>query len=806
MHRVLRGITLGGALLAAASCADGSLRSPTAIPDPSLSVRAAASPASPRITEIHYDNAGTDAGEAIEVTAPAGTDLSGWTLVLYNGSNGTPYSTTSLAGDVASCGEEVIRVVAYPANGIQNGDPDGIALVDAVGAVVEFLSYEGTLTAVGGPADGMTSTDIGVRETSSTPVGHSVKRNALGGWEAPSPSSFGVCEGSGPPEPGPTTVVINELMTDPLAALSASWGEWFEVHNHGDEPVNLGGWTVASGGQPSHVVNREVIVPAGGYVVLGRSDNESNNGGAGVDYNYFTGNSTTIWLDDSDWLVLRSPAGATVDSVAWNGLATGATRALRDAAVDDANASGANWGYSTTTFGGGDHGTPGAANGTLSDVAPPLPTGVVRITISGRDASDPPLPVGFEDQLFASAFDAQREPVATTFTWSSATPELATVDADGVVRALGAGTAIIRATSEDGRVGTFTLTTTVATLGTTADYEGNTEFGVPTDADPSDDFIIERPTYTVSYSSARNTPNWVSYDLEASHFGAQDRCDCFTGDPALPAGYARLTTADYTGAGAYAGYGIDRGHLVRSFDRTAGNLDNAYTYYLSNIIPQTADMNQGPWAVLEDSLGKLAQSGRHEVYIVTGVAGEQGTVKGEGKIVIPESVWKVAVIMPRDAGVESVDSPDDVQLIVVDMPNVPGIRNTAWQSYATTVDVIEARTGYDLLALLPDHIEWLVEAGIDTPEAPAGRLLAVLMGSVEEMMADGGIAAGNGQSLLAKLSAAQHQVERGNANGARGPLGAFVNEVAAMVRSGRLPAADGAALANFAEWVIDATR
>ena len=40
------------------------------------------------VNEIHYDNAGTDAGEAIEVAGPAGTDLTGWTLVLYNGKAG----------------------------------------------------------------------------------------------------------------------------------------------------------------------------------------------------------------------------------------------------------------------------------------------------------------------------------------------------------------------------------------------------------------------------------------------------------------------------------------------------------------------------------------------------------------------------------------------------------------------------------------------------------------------------------------------------------------------------------------------
>ena len=50
------------------------------------------------INEIHYDNSGTDAGEAIEVAGPAGTNLAGWTLLLYNGSGGAVYNTIGLSG------------------------------------------------------------------------------------------------------------------------------------------------------------------------------------------------------------------------------------------------------------------------------------------------------------------------------------------------------------------------------------------------------------------------------------------------------------------------------------------------------------------------------------------------------------------------------------------------------------------------------------------------------------------------------------------------------------------------------------
>jgi hypothetical protein len=121
------------------------------------------------INEIHYDNSGTDTGEAIEISGPTGTDLSGWSLVLYNGNGGGTYNTISLTGTIPCQDEDGFGAsfVSLPTNGLQNGSPDGIALLNG-SSVIQFLSYEGTFTATNGPAVGMTSTDIGVSESSGT--------------------------------------------------------------------------------------------------------------------------------------------------------------------------------------------------------------------------------------------------------------------------------------------------------------------------------------------------------------------------------------------------------------------------------------------------------------------------------------------------------------------------------------------------------------------------------------------------------------------------------------------------------------
>jgi len=131
------------------------------------------------INEIHYDNAGVDTGEFIEVAGAAGLDINGYSVVLYNGNNTSPYNTMFLFGLISNdTGTGFgFTVINYPASGIQNGgpSPDAIALVNPAGKVIQFLSYEGTFTATAGVAQGITSIDIGVEESGTDPVGQSIQ-------------------------------------------------------------------------------------------------------------------------------------------------------------------------------------------------------------------------------------------------------------------------------------------------------------------------------------------------------------------------------------------------------------------------------------------------------------------------------------------------------------------------------------------------------------------------------------------------------------------------------------------------------
>jgi hypothetical protein len=108
--------------LACTGSSDGPLAPRAGAPRTAL---AAAMPAV-RISEIHYDNAGTDVDEAIEISGPAGTNLAGWSVVLYNGSptTRTTYTTTALTQTLpATCGARGVVVLKYPVNGIKTVAP-----------------------------------------------------------------------------------------------------------------------------------------------------------------------------------------------------------------------------------------------------------------------------------------------------------------------------------------------------------------------------------------------------------------------------------------------------------------------------------------------------------------------------------------------------------------------------------------------------------------------------------------------------------------------------------------------------------
>jgi hypothetical protein len=135
------------------------------------------------INEFHYDNIGTDTDEGIEICGKAGINLSDYTIYEYNGLNGETNEIVSLSGIIPNEDNSNYGAVWFDIE-LQNGAPDGFALVkDDPEEVLYFLSYEGTFEGTDGPADGMTSIDVGVEESNTTtPVDYSLQLKGSGSY------------------------------------------------------------------------------------------------------------------------------------------------------------------------------------------------------------------------------------------------------------------------------------------------------------------------------------------------------------------------------------------------------------------------------------------------------------------------------------------------------------------------------------------------------------------------------------------------------------------------------------------------
>ncbi|WP_299225293.1 choice-of-anchor D domain-containing protein [uncultured Psychroserpens sp.] len=135
----------------------------------------------PWINEIHYDNAGGDVNEGVEIAVPTGSAcINDLQVIAYNGANGQSYASAN----VPTTGGTTTNGVTFywiSIAGLQNGAPDGLALVCTnPNSVIQFLSYEGSFNATNDVANGSTSTDIGATEGNGTATTESLQLQGSG--------------------------------------------------------------------------------------------------------------------------------------------------------------------------------------------------------------------------------------------------------------------------------------------------------------------------------------------------------------------------------------------------------------------------------------------------------------------------------------------------------------------------------------------------------------------------------------------------------------------------------------------------
>jgi endonuclease G len=163
----------------------------------------------------------------------------------------------------------------------------------------------------------------------------------------------------------------------------------------------------------------------------------------------------------------------------------------------------------------------------------------------------------------------------------------------------------------------------------------------------------------------------------------------------------------------YSGSGYDRGHMCPSADRTKTVTANSETFYLTNMIPQAANNNQGPWAALETESRTLAQSGK-ELFIISGGIFSPGSLTIGNGVVVPDKTFKVIVVLDAvGQGPSAVNS--NTRVIGVVMANADSqiSKTTPWRNFRVSIDSIEAQTGQNFLSDVDPAIQAVIEARVD---------------------------------------------------------------------------------------------
>ena len=221
--------------------------------------------------------------------------------------------------------------------------------------------------------------------------------------------------------------------------------------------------------------------------------------------------------------------------------------------------------------------------------------------------------------------------------------------------------------------------------------------------------VIHHKAMSLVYSEKHEQPKWVAHVISPDiRFGSEGRSNDFRPDSMVRTGTAVesdyfLKTMKPDSTFVYDAFGYDRGHLAPSADFrwSAAALSESYLY--SNMSPMLADFNRDSWAKMEDLFrAYMYKNPNTRLYIVTGPVLSEDLSKiprAVHNVTIPKKYFKVAMDLTNKKAIAFV------------MPNAKN--DAPLETFATSIDDVEALTGIDFFYQLEDGGEQALEAQKD---------------------------------------------------------------------------------------------
>jgi endonuclease G len=222
------------------------------------------------------------------------------------------------------------------------------------------------------------------------------------------------------------------------------------------------------------------------------------------------------------------------------------------------------------------------------------------------------------------------------------------------------------------------------------------------DLENHDALIIENYAYTTCIDTRLNIPIWVSHAInnELIQLGnmTRDRPEVYSRDP-------QFTVIKKDG---YSSSGYDHGHMAPARDFKWSSAAWWESFYMTNMAPQNACLNQKGWCHIESHCRKWAGTySDNVIYIITGIVPGKyidTLCHTNGlNIYVPSEFFKAVLSYNR--------SSRDGMAIGFVLPN-QDIDNSMVQEFVCTIDSIESITGLDLFSSLYNAFERQVESEI----------------------------------------------------------------------------------------------
>lgn len=207
--------------------------------------------------------------------------------------------------------------------------------------------------------------------------------------------------------------------------------------------------------------------------------------------------------------------------------------------------------------------------------------------------------------------------------------------------------------------------------------------------------VLHYKAITIYYSDKYRVPACVAYEMTSTQATMADAPDA---ERRENYNFNRDTkVARCPEWWEYKETGYDRGHMAPAMDMRWDKEAMEQCFLMTNICPQDHELNDGEWRHMEEAIHTWARR-TDRLVIFTGPV-LRNDVKRTGKhhdIAVPTKFYKVVYDVKQNKAIAFLFKNEKA--------------TGSWTNYAVTVDDVEAITGIDFLASLPDDVETAIES------------------------------------------------------------------------------------------------